>query len=128
MADETLSWYFGAAQDPPFVRDPIGGDTTPPVIGNFDPPVGTPLARGDSIAFDVTDNLDEIRRVIVLVTLGGETYCVHDGFEFKGEFSNLSSRTSITDGWHYVVKRNGGWTAPPTFEVHAIDTSGNEAT
>jgi len=103
-------------------------DTLDPVIDNFNPPVGTPLVRSDSVSFDVTDNR-ALRRALVLVTLDGETYCVHDGFAFRGEFANpQSSRTPIVGGYHYIVKRNGGWTTPPTFEVLAIDTSGNEAT
>jgi len=103
-----------------------GGDTTPPVIDNFDPVVGTPLARNASVRFDVTDEIS-LRRVIVLATLGGETYVVHDGFAFRGDFSNLSTRSAIANGWRYTVKRNGGWVDAPTFEVCAIDTSGNEA-
>lgn len=104
-----------------------GGETTPPVIDNFSPAVGTPLARSDTVSFDVTDNV-ALRRALVLVTLAGETYCVHDGFTFRGEFSNLSTRSVIAGGYHYTVKRNGGWIEPPDFEVLAIDTSGNEAT
>ena len=103
-------------------------DTTPPTIENFDPVVGTPLRRSDEIAFDVIDNLSALRRVIVLVTLADETFCVHDGFTFKGEFVGRSSRSSIPGGYHYRLRRNSGWTDAPTFEVCAIDTSGNEAT
>lgn len=126
MADYTLGWYFGSTIQPDWLRDPQPSETTPPVIDNFDPPVGTPLARSDSVSFDVTDET-ALRRVLVLVSLGGSTYCVHDGFSFRDEFTNLSSRSAISGGYRYTVKRNGGWTSPPEFEVLAIDTSGNEA-
>jgi len=104
-----------------------GGDTTPPTIENFVPAVGTPLSRSDAVQFDVLDNVSLLRRVIVIVTLAGEPCVVHDGFSFRGQFSNLSTRASIAGGFRFIVKRNGGWTTPPTFEVFAIDTSGNEA-
>jgi hypothetical protein len=103
------------------------GDAVPPTIGNFIPAVGTPLVRSDVVQFDVLDNVSALRRVIVIVTLGGETFVVHDGFAFRGQFSNLSTRSAIVGGFRFNVRRNGGWTNPPTFEVHAVDTSGNEA-
>ena len=128
MADHTQALAYTAAQIAPIAIDPHGTiDTTSPTISNFNPTVGTPLVRSDSITFDVLDNLSALRRVIVLVTLSGETFCVHDGFSFKGEFTSLSTRSAMSGGYHYSLKRNGGWTSPPTFEVLAVDTSGNEA-
>lgn len=109
----------------------VAGGGAAPVIDNFDPPVGTPLARSDSVSFDVTDDTGLLRGE-VFVTLGGDTFVVHDGDNFRGQFANLSSRSPIvaglSSGFRYTVRRNGGWIESPTFEVHATDTSGQEAT
>lgn len=106
---------------------PFGaGGGAAPVIDNFSPSVGTPLARSDSVAFDVTDDTG-LLRAEVFVTLGGDTFVVHDGDIFRGAFANLSTRSPIAGGFRYNVKRNGGWIESPTFEVHATDTSGQEA-
>lgn len=102
------------------------GDTTDPVIGSFDPAVGTPLERNDPVSFSVTDET-ALRRVAIFVTHNDQTLVVHDGDSFRGEFSNYSSRAVILNGWRYSVRRNGGWITAATFEVIAIDTSGNEA-
>lgn len=110
---------------------PVGpggtGGGSAPVIDNFDPPVGTPLNRDTVVSFDVTDDTGLLRGE-VFVTLGGDTFVVHDGDKFRGRFSNFSSRTTIPDGFRYNVRPNGGWTEAPTFEVHAVDTAGQEAT
>ncbi len=110
------------------VEVPIGGgDTIDPTIGNFAPAPGTPLQRNTAVAFDVLDNASALRRVEVSVTLGGDTFVVHDGDTFLGQYVNLSTRAPIVGGFRFSVRRNGGWITPPTFHVHAVDTSGNEA-
>lgn len=118
---------FGTVFDGSVFNLGSSGDVQPPTIGNFVPSVGTPIKRSDAIQFDVLDNLSSLRRAEIFVTLDGETYVVHDGEKFRGQFSNLSTRTPIAGGFRFIVRRNGGWTTPPTFEVHATDTSGNEA-
>jgi len=97
-----------------------------PAIDNFSPAVGTPIARNDAVRFDVTDD-NGLLRAEVFVTLGSETYVVHDGDNFRGAFSGLSSRGAIAGGFRYTVRRNSGWVDPPTFEVHATDVHGQEA-
>lgn len=104
---------------------PGGGDITDPLIDNFDPPVGTPLNRNDAVSFDVTDL--NLVRAEVFVDIGGDVFVVHDGDRFRGNFSNYSTRSVITNGFRFTVRRNGGWIAAPAFEVHAIDSGGNEA-
>ncbi len=110
---QRLAFTFAAAGDPP-------------VIGNFSPAVGTPLARNDTVSFDVTDPTGLLRGE-VFVVLGSDVLVVHDGDRFRGRFTNFSSRAAIVDGFRYTVRPNGGWTSAPTFEVHATDTDGNEA-
>ena len=100
--------------------------STPPTIGNFAPPVGTPLTRSASVAFDAVDDL-LLRRVVVMVVLGAEVFVAHDGDTFCGAFAG-SDRAVIAGGWRYTIRRNGGWVDPPVFKLLAIDTFGNEAT
>ena len=120
------SGFNGATRDATFFGFPAPGDGELPVIDNFDPAVGTPLNRSDFVRFDVTDNT-ALRRVNLHVALGSDVFVVHDGDNFRGRFTNFSSRAAIAGGFRYSVKPNGGWTSAPTFTVSAIDTSGNEA-
>ena len=107
---------------------PGAASTTPPVIDNFDPPVGTPINRDDVIRFDIID-LSGLLRAEITVKLSNEDdrIVVHDGDQFCGRFTNLSSRTPIANGFAYALKPNGGWKGSPDFKVHAVDTAGNEA-
>jgi hypothetical protein len=127
MADETMGWYPGNWTAPDLVRDPgySTADTTPPTIQNFDPPVGTPIDRYQTIVFEVTDL--NLVRAEIFVSMGGEVYVVHDGEKFRGNFNHGSQRFAITNGYRFHVRRNGGWITAPTFEVHAVDVGGNEA-
>lgn len=101
-------------------------ETTPPAINSFVPAVGTPLDRNQSVQFDVTDETS-LLRAVVLVTQGDDLLTVHDGERFRGRFTNYSTRQAISGGFRYTVRPNGGWISAPTFEVFAVDTSGNAA-
>lgn len=104
---------------------PDPGD--PPVLGNILPIVGTPIAKDQAVTFDVTDT-GNMRRIIVTVTQSdtGVAEVVHDGDGFRGYYAVLAGRTAIAGGWHYSVRRSGGWTGAPTFRVYAFDVTGNE--
>ena len=106
----------------------FAGSTTPPVITNISPAPGTPIDRDTTIRLDVVD-LSGLLRSEITVKMSNEDdrIVVHDGDQFCGRFTNLSSRTSISDGFTYALKPNGGWKGSPNFKVHAVDTSGNEA-
>ena len=101
-------------------------DVTPPVVANQSPAPGTAIAADNPITFEVTDDSGAFARVIVSVTIAGVTEVVHDGTQFRGYYSSSSSRSMISGGWSYTVLRTGGWPSAPTFEVFAIDSSGNE--
>jgi hypothetical protein len=104
-------------------------DVTPPTISNFSPAPGTPISSSDSVSFDVVDNLGLFRKVVIAVSYGSgmSVEVVYDGTSFRYPFAGGSTRTTITGGSRYSVTRGGGWQASPTFEIYAIDTSGNEA-
>jgi hypothetical protein len=101
-----------------------GGGGAAPVIGNFSPSVGTPIGRNESVSFDVTDDTGLLRAEI-WVTLGIDTFVVHDGDVFLGAFA-ISTRSTIAGGFRFTVRRNGGWPSSPTFTIHATDTAGQE--
>jgi len=49
----------------------------------------------------------------------------HDGAGFGPDYATLSTRTVIANGYHYSLRRDGGWPYAPELEVHAIDVAGN---
>jgi len=99
----------------------------PPVVSNFVPPAFAEIDPNTSIQFDVTDDSGAFTRIIVTCTLDGIMEVVHDGSSFRGLYAGASRRSLITNGFRYAVARQGGWTAPPTFETFAIDQQGAEA-
>ncbi len=110
-------------------NDVGAADSDAPVIDNFSPPPGTTLAPSAALSFDVTDDV-AFRRIIVTVTqqADGIEEVAHDGNSFRGLFQTTSVRTLIAGGWHYSLRRLGGWTSAPIVKVFAVDTSGNETT
>jgi hypothetical protein len=104
-------------------------DTTKPVVSNFSPAAGSTITKATKVSFDVTDNAGVFRRIIVIFSFAGVSVVeiVHDGQTFRGPYTNGSTRTPISTGYHYTLGRIGGWPGSPTIEVYAIDVSGNEA-
>jgi hypothetical protein len=101
-------------------------DATPPTIANMLPAPGTAIARTDPILFDVTDN-QNLKRCLVLVYFTDGTYeVIHDGDNFAQGYAALSSRLAITGGFRYRVRRTAGWLSTPTVKIVAYDASGNE--
>lgn len=115
--------FFVPAEPPP------PSDTTAPVVGNFTPSPGTPIARTAEVSFDVTDESGDFRRIFIIAFFAatGIAEVVHDGDAFRGFYAASSSRTMIAAGFRYTVLRTGGWPAAPTIQTFAIDRAGNEA-
>jgi len=112
---------LGPALDPP--------DTTPPVVGSFSPALGGTISPTQPITFEVTDDSGAFRRIIVhAVFADGIEEVVHNGLAFRGLYQTSSQRVLVTNGFRYTVLRTGGWpSSPATFNVFALDESGNEA-
>lgn len=104
-------------------------DESVPVVANFNPTPGTPIARTAPIAFDVTDDSGDFRRIFVVAFFPatGATEVVHDGDSFRGHYAAGSARTMIASGFRFTVLRTGGWPGAPTIQTFAIDRAGNEA-
>lgn len=105
-------------------------ESVPPVIDNFVPPSGSRIRRNEALAFDVTDNSGSVRRSFVWVTFPSTSLTVAelawDGTGFTPDYAALSSRTAITNGYRYSLRRaKGGWPADNVdVNVEAIDPSG----
>ncbi len=105
-----------------------GGGTNPPIVSNVVPAVGTTLQPGTSVSFDVTDSDSAIRKVAIWVGYPNisDREMVFDGVAFMPHFSG-SLRTSIANGFHYILRRGGGWLdIGISINVLAIDVTGNE--
>jgi hypothetical protein len=116
--------------DYPNVLPDPSSDVVPPVVDNFVPAAGSEISASETIQFDVTDNLDSFSDIWVWVNIGTNWEVIWSG-EAKGEFGPLykdgSSRSKISLGYRYTVKRSGGWPSAPTFHAIPIDSSGNRS-
>lgn len=102
------------------------GDVTPPVVTNFSPAIGNAIENTQVIEFDVTDETG-LAAIMVLVSFpNGTIDVVHDNNGFRGSYvGDVNARAAIVGGFHYTVRRVGGWPDSPTFEFLPVDTSGN---
>lgn len=108
----------------------VAPDETAPVITNLEPSDGT-VRPQTVVSFDVTDET-ALAHVLIAVswthpTTGARVVeVVHDGDNFRGAYGgSVNVRTAITDGYHYAIRRDGGWLASPTVEFFPIDAGGN---
>lgn len=116
--------YFG---DPDAIIAPP--DSTPPVIGNFNPASGSTINPNSALEVDVTDNLDQLLITHVWVVFAdGNTHLVWDGDAFTPFYEGLSSRTPIANGYRYSVRHINGWSQGVTLKVDAVDQAGNRHT
>lgn len=111
-----------------------GGDSTPPVIQNVAPTPGDlagtlAAARLTPVEFDVVDTTPGLRAVVLTLKYHShtETLVVHNGTSFVYPFDSATSlRTSITNGYHYLVlPRAPGWDDAFDLRVYAVDQAGN---
>ncbi len=104
-------------------------DTTDPAISNVSPAEMSELEEDTTIGFDVTD-AGTLALVLVYVVLpSGDTEVIHDGSDFTARYGAESTRETITDGWRFAVRRNGGWPLSQggtlSIRVSASDAGGN---
>lgn len=106
----------------------VAPNGSPPIVGNFTPAAGTPVGPNTPIGFDVTDDQDLFRRIMVTVQYenDGTVEVAHDGDTFVARFAQLSTRIQISGGYRFLLQRRGGWPGAPRLRVYAFDVSGNE--
>lgn len=99
-----------------------------PAVSGFSPDPSIAITTTTPVAFNVTDTTP-FREIIILVKMAGVPWEVaYDGSAFGPNYSTLSTKASITNGFTFRLRRDEGWAAAPVFAIHAIDTSGSEAT
>lgn len=100
--------------------------TASPTISNVSPAPGA-LDTTGTWSFDVTAPYNGMLESVVSVVLGGladDEELVWNGGAFTLGYEN-STRTAITNGYHYVIKRTAGWPAGSVeFSVQAFDKNG----
>jgi len=95
-------------------QNPEFGFATPqgqgPLTLTFLDPIPPNLpSPGRSLLFQVTGLLEGNEATIVAEYDTGAYEVVHDGTDFAQVYAAQSSRTAITGGFEYLVKRAGGW-------------------
>lgn len=102
-------------------------------LGEGEPPVTTlvsPTSGGvdptTPVVVDVTDPDSGFRRIFLVVVLGGEAFLAYDGVKFRNGFEAFSTRSNITDGFRFSLRRNAGWRGAVSVEVYPIDDTGIE--
>lgn len=99
------------------------------------PAPGATIQPNDLISFQITDIISDpfasagFRRILVTAHFPktGLVEVIHNGDGFTGFYSAGSSRTPITNGYQYSIRRSGGWPDGPQFTIYAIDNEGNES-
>ena len=98
-----------------------------PSVANVAPADMSTITPVDTLGFDVLLP-SGARRVLVGIafpTSGGAPELAHDGSNFQSGYVS-STRTVITNGFRYVLRRNGGWYARPQPLIFAFDVTGQE--
>ncbi|TXH10201.1 MAG: hypothetical protein E6R04_06100 [Spirochaetes bacterium] len=113
-----------------------GGQVDPPVavvVSNLTPAESTSLTTTQGVQFDVTVESpallgsDDGGRMVVWVKypdLDDKTEVAYDGAALTSTYDEGSTVTAITDGYRFLLKRNGGWISRPTVFVHVVSDLG----
>ncbi len=108
-----------------------GGDGIPPEVTYVDPPPGAQISADRSITIDVTDDTGGFANIQLRVRYETDpimpTESIYGG-DTLGEFESCyesSTVVTITNGFRFVLVRDGGWPSSPTFVASPIDGSGN---
>jgi len=101
------------------------GGGVAPTVTLISPSPGNQLAPNQPVIVDVTDPDSPFRRIFIVAVLGGVAYLAYDG-TWRSGFAAHSSRSTITDGYRFSIRRDSGWTSAVDIEVYPIDDTGNE--
>jgi len=104
-------------------------DAEGPIVEYLSPEAMATLLSEDPIVFTVTDPTGNLNQIVVAAILHttGVHEIVHDGVSFAQDYSSLSFRVEIAQGFEYTVRRNAGWPLGTrvSMRVWAVDTGGN---
>ena len=99
-----------------------------PVVSNVMPTAGTAIGANQALGFDVTDDSEKFRAIILVATYNGllTREVIFDQSGFSPMFSAGSTVADIPNGYRFSLVRAGGWPAAPTITPTAIDQAGME--
>lgn len=131
-ADQLVGTYYATPLNidysPGALAGILGKNQVAPTITNVSPGAGT-ITRTTSVALRVTDDENEIQRVVVTADYSsGETEVIYDGTNFQPGYTAGSSRTPVTNGYDFVFAADLGWWNSLTLGTLAVDNDGNLAT
>jgi len=124
MADHTQQ-AISATALLPVAMSRVGGAGVAPTVTLISPAAGNPIAPSTPVVVDVTDPDSPFRRILIVVVLGGVAYLAYDG-TWRSGFASFSTRSTITDGYRFSIRRDSGWTSAVDVEVYPFDDTGNE--
>lgn len=112
---------------------PVGSagtvDILAPAVSNVTPAEGTTLASDTVLGFDLTDAVGLALALVWVRLPNGDTEVVHDGTSFTERYGAESTRSAISGGWQYRLRRNGGWPLSQggtlSVRIGASDSGGN---
>jgi hypothetical protein len=110
-----------------FIFGGVTPEPTTPVVDNVDPPAGTAIAPADPLSFDVTDP-DGFAAILLSAefpNVPGEEL-VFNGTNFTEPYAAGSTRVAVAEGFHFELRRAGGWPGPPSLTVYPFDSLGTE--
>jgi hypothetical protein len=107
------------------VPPPLNVTAPAPTVTFIDPIPPNLPSPGRAITLQVTDT-DGFASICTLAEYGTGAYeVVHDGDKFGQVYAAQSTRTTITNGFEYIIKRAGGWFGDTvTVRVIAVDSGG----
>ena len=113
-----------ATQVSPVEPDP--GVGSPPEIQNVSPNLDSSILPTATVQFDIVDTDGDLFDVVVFAIFAenGIDEVVHFGSSataFGQRYLQSSTRTAITNGFRYSIKRVGGWPEPPRLRIRAFD-------
>jgi hypothetical protein len=95
------------------------------VVSNVAPVPPLPVLPQDAIQFDITSP-PGFALILPMISLNPFTVPepVHNSVDFEPLYEQGSTRTVITDGFRYTIRRKGGWYAQPNLIIYAVDVDG----
>lgn len=104
------------------VESPGRMDSAPPTVTLVSPAPGTLISRSTPFVIDVTDDAEGVFACLFMRSRESRVYEVAwDGDAFSDLYARASARASVSGGWRFTLRREGGWPGAPAFTVRALD-------
>lgn len=102
-------------------------------VSNYVPAAGSSITPGDPVSFDVTG---APLVALVITTFYPDTGATEVVFDRDGFTANYaangsflgSEQQTISGGFHFIVRRRGGWPFSPQIKAHGGTTDGGAVT